>query len=135
MIQVTFTQSTTSKASNCNSLLTSLIEAFKAMNIPAIERLIDEDVDIKNANVFGDETKWQFLTNLKRRFDFYKSCGIHKLELQIDKCDNCFKGCDVHVFKASHEKSGLPFYFGINDGELSLIKQCRFHKSNEVHES
>ena len=127
MIQVTLKQSTSSKSSNSEDFLSSFIEAFKAMDIPAIERLVDEDVDIKNANVFGDETKWQFLSNLKRRFDFYKACNIHRLELQINKCENCFKGCNIHVFKASHEKSGLSFYFGTDDGKLNIIKQCRFH--------
>ena len=97
------------------------------MDIATIESLVDEDVDIKNANVFGDETKWQFLSNLKRRFDFYKECKIDRLELQINKCENCFKGYDIHVFKASHEKSGLSFYFGVDDGKLNIIKQCRFH--------
>ena len=135
MIQSALKQPPASKAASSDGFLSTILEAFKAMDISTIERLVDEDMVFKNANVIDDETKWQFLTNLKRRFDFYKACKIDRLELQIDKCRNCFKGCNIHVFKTSHEQCGLSFYFGVDEGKLNIIKQCRFHYSaNEKHE-
>jgi hypothetical protein len=57
-----------------------------------------------------------------------KERGTESLELHMGKCMNCFKGCDVHVFKEVRYTSEIPLYIDMKDGELKDIRVCYNNK-------
>ena len=81
-------------ASKSKRVMDTFIESCKQLDASIFEPLIDED------QMFQDQDKNRFLTELKLRFDSYKARGIEQMELKLATCDGCHKGHITHEFHA-----------------------------------
>jgi hypothetical protein len=127
MIQLTFKKEKTQSAIKTKEVIATFIKACKEMDVLTIESLLDDNVDIKNDKVINNESKWEFLSDLKRKFDLYKTGGAQGMELSMEKCMNCFAGCDIYVFREIKYQGEIALYFDVQEGELKNIQMCRNH--------
>ena len=118
MIQVTFKQTIFRKSSNSEDFLLSLIEAFKAMDIFALENLLDDDI------ILGKDSKWDFLSYVRDRFKILRDRGNTFLELRMEKCQRCCYHCDAHFFHGNKTRGWIALVIKMEGNELTDITIC-----------
>lgn len=100
------------------SWLLNFKQAISNMNISALELLLDDDI------IINDQTKWEFLTEIRNTFNRSKAKGNSELTLKMEKCLKCFYGCPVHSFYGEAKYAEIGFYIKEENGVLVDITIC-----------
>lgn len=92
--------------------------AISNMDISALELLLDDDF------IINDQTKWEFLTEIRNFFNRVQLNGNTELTMTKEKCLKCFHGCPVHLFKGKFNNEWISFYVKEENRVLVDITIC-----------
>lgn len=100
----------------------SWVNMFKksilTINISELEVLLDDDM------IINDQTKWEFLSEIRNFFNRVQLNGNTELTMTKEKCLKCFHGCPVHLFKGKANNEWISFYVKEENGVLVDITIC-----------
>lgn len=119
-IQIKFStvDSITDGESIFKSWLLNFKQAISNMDISPLELLLDDDI------IINDQTKWEFLSEIRNFFNRVQLNGITELTMSKEKCLKCFHGCPIHLFKGKASNEWIGFYVKEENGVLVDITIC-----------
>jgi len=128
-IKLTFQQKTfVNQNAKQHSLIQSFIYFCSKMDVSGIESILDDDM------IINEQSKWEFLTYVRDRFNDFKPKGITSLQLSLETCKLCFKGCSIHLFKGNSNRDWIAFYFQKENEILKDIIICNYPSGTHLDE-
>src|SRR5690349_16989939 len=115
MIKLSNNNLNTSQEKSLSSWMDEFMHSCQNMNINEIESLLEDDAFVNN------QSKWEFLSYLRDRFDNMKARGNDFLDFKMERCSVCFHNCKVHLFKGKTKSDWVAFYLDISKSIVNDI--------------